>query len=159
VSHTILYIGGGQVVEAIGSGVVLRSLDEALADATLAVAVRKRGLTLEQRQRIRDFAGRQLEKKYDFIGIVRQALFRLDDFAFCRRLQEPDRSECRAYVGRVNLGTSTNDTFFCSELILAAYADVGLPLTNTLPHWTSPGEIAELQLNDNLDYVGHLKTP
>jgi hypothetical protein len=30
--------------------------------------------------------------------------------------------------------------------------------SSTPPHWTSPGEVADLRLNGTLDYVGHLKT-
>jgi len=158
VSHAMLYIGDGQVVEAVGDGVQLHQLEDAIAHATVAVAFRKPELTPEQGLRIRDFAGRQLDKKYNYWGIVRQATFRIDDLRYCRLLPEPLRSKCRQFVGRVDLGTATNDTFFCSQLILAAYADAGIPLTATPPHWNSPGEIADLRLNGKLNYMGHLKT-
>jgi uncharacterized protein YycO len=157
VSHAMLYIGGGQVVEAVGDGVQLHQLGAALSHATLAVACRKPGLAAEQGLAIRDFAGRQLGKRYDYWGIVKQANFRIDELRYCALLPEPARSRCRAFYGRVDLGTASNDSFFCSALVLAAYADAGVPLTATPPHWSSPGEIADLRLGSVLSYVGHLK--
>src|SRR5690242_8668703 len=64
VSHAALYIGGGQVVEAIGEGVVLRQLDVSLHDDTLAVAYRVPDITEEQALRVRDFVGMNLGKPY-----------------------------------------------------------------------------------------------
>ncbi len=40
VSHSILYIGNEQAIEAIADGIVLRSLAQAIEDTTLAVAYR-----------------------------------------------------------------------------------------------------------------------
>ena len=150
VSHSMLYVGGGQVVEAVGEGVRLVPIETALADANFAVAVRYPGLTNEQALKIRDYADHQLGKPYDYrYGVVGQALFRLD--LVCGFPMEQ--------VGRVNLGTGTNDKWFCSELVIASFAAADVPLTKTPPSWTSPGDIVPLVLNGNLEYVGHLKTP
>ena len=64
----------------------------------------------------------------------------------------------RTGLAFVNLGTKTNDKWFCSELVLAGYAAADVPLTKNPPHWTAPGEIIPLISNGNLQYVGHLKT-
>src|SRR5437016_420646 len=45
VSHAILYTGNDSVIEAIGEGVVSRSITASLAHATLAVAYRRKALT------------------------------------------------------------------------------------------------------------------
>lgn len=45
VSHAALYAGNGEVIEAIGQGVVQRGLDKALADDLLAVAYRAPHMT------------------------------------------------------------------------------------------------------------------
>ncbi len=90
---------------------------------------------------------------------MRQALFRLDLATWCRGKPRDEAARCRDWIGRVNLGTRENDSFFCSELVLAAYRDAGVPLTSTPPHWSSPGDIAELSWTGPLSYVGHLKTP
>ena len=47
-SHAALYIGNGEVIEAIGEGVVRQSLANALSDDTLAVVYRRIGLSAAQ---------------------------------------------------------------------------------------------------------------
>jgi uncharacterized protein YycO len=112
VSHAMLYIGDGLVVDSIRTGVDVRTLEHVLSDATLAVAFRVPNLDQQQALVAKDFAGQQLSHGYNFIGIVEQLLFQ--------------RSGRRV---RVNLGSGTNDRFFCSELIFAAFQAAGCPLT------------------------------
>jgi uncharacterized protein YycO len=159
VSHSMVYIGDGQVVEAVAQGVVLRSLADAVSDATTAVAFRKPGLTPEQGAMVRDFVGQQVGKPYNKMGIVRQAGYQLDRAVFCSGKTGEALDRCLNWVGHVNLGTSDDSTFFCSELVVAAFANAGAPLTATPPNWTSPGDLAELRLSGRLSYVGHLKAP
>jgi hypothetical protein len=149
-SHTILYVGDGKVIEAVGSGVGEVPIGTALDDATLAVAVRYQGLTSEQASKIIDFASQQLGKPYDFrYGVFGQALFRLD--LAC--------GVSPVMAGVINLGTSTNDKWFCFELVCASFDAAGVPLTETPPSWTAPGDIIPLVSNGPLEYVGHLKMP
>ncbi len=157
VSHAMLYIGDGQVVEAIEKAIVLRTVEEAVADSHLVVAFRHPVLTPEQALRVRDYAGQQLGKPFNFVGILRQAGFQLDRRTFCNGKTGDEYDQCVRWVGRVNLGTATNDRFFCSELVLKAYESAGIPLTTTPPNYNSPGEIPELLQNGTLTYVGHLK--
>jgi len=159
VSHTMLYIGDGdQVVEAIGEGVVFRPLADALASATVAAAFRHPDLTAEQRLRMRDFVGSHIDKPYNRWGIFNQAKFIING-AVCNLLSGEAYERCRGFYGRVYLGTASDETFFCSELIIAAYEAAGVPLTNTQPNWGTPGAIADLGLTGKLSYVGHLKAP
>ncbi|MEM1411875.1 MAG: hypothetical protein AAGH19_05895 [Pseudomonadota bacterium] len=152
VSHAIAYIGGGQVVEAIADGVVLRSLRQALMEATLAAAYRKPGLGLAQGLQIRDFLGQQLGKPYDYSGIVGQAGFQLDRRVLCVE----GTIDCVRRVGNNNMRLQRFDKFFCSELVAAAYRRAGVPLTPEPPSWVSPDDIAKMRLSGNLEYVGHL---
>jgi uncharacterized protein YycO len=142
VSHSILYIGGEQIVEAVGEGVVLRFLADAIRDATLAVTYRYPGLTETQALKIRDFAGWQLDKKYNFTGIGKQA------YCIVR-----GKVTCQTSSGTV----VKRDEFFCSELILAAFERGGVTLTETEPSWSKPGDFPALALKGTLQYVGHLK--
>lgn len=160
VSHAILYIGGGRVIEAIEVGVVERSLAEALADASLAVALRHPSLTPERALRVRDTAGKAIGLKFDGMGLVRRGLYQLDRMMFCDSMPagSVERASCYRWVGKVNLSHDDDQRFFCSELVLAAYQSAGLPLTVTSPNWTSPGDLQELRLSLLLGYVGHLKT-
>ncbi|WP_194745187.1 YiiX/YebB-like N1pC/P60 family cysteine hydrolase [Thermaurantiacus tibetensis] len=158
VSHAMLYVGqGGQVIEAVGDGVRLVPLDRALQDATVAVAFRAPGLDDVARQRVAEEAARLLDRPYDRIGIARQALFQIDR-RLCAALPNGLAERCRRFAGRIDLGTSGNDSFFCSELVLEAYARAGHPLTLEPPHWATPEDIAELRFDyGRLRYVGHLK--
>jgi hypothetical protein len=158
VSHAALYVGGGQVVEAVEQGVVLRPLAEALADDTLAVALRHPALTELQALQVRDFAGQHLDSRYAVLAAIRAGLFRLDDRVHCRGREGAELERCRAWRGRVQLGTPTNDEFFCSHLVLAAFEAAGVPLTTTPASWNTPRDIVQLTLNTSLAYVGHLKT-
>ncbi|MGD8912515.1 MAG: hypothetical protein PVJ68_07220 [Candidatus Thiodiazotropha sp.] len=44
----MVYIGNQFVIEAISAGVVKRTLNQALRDATLAIALRRRNLSKEK---------------------------------------------------------------------------------------------------------------
>lgn len=142
VSHAMLYIGDGLVVDSTGPGVEVRTLEQALSDATLAVAFRVPNLDRQQALLVKDYAGQQLGHGYNHMGVLEQALFQLTG----QRV-------------RVNLGSGSNDRFFCSELIFAAFQEAGAPLTTNPPSWGSPEDLAQLRLNHVLEYVGHLKAP
>ena len=62
------------------------------------------------------------------------------------------------WAGRVNIGTGTNDKWFCSEFVIACYCAGGVSLTLNPPSWVTPQGIVEIKLNGMLGYVGHLKT-
>ena len=158
VSHAMLYVDqGGQVVEAVGDGVRLIPLGDAIASATVAVAFRVPGLTADQRQMIADAAGNQIGKPYNHIGIARQALFQIDQ-RLCSALPNGLSDRCRAFAGRIDMGTSSNDSFLCSELVLDAFRAAGQPLTTEQPNWASPDDIANLRFDfSKLRYIGHLK--
>jgi hypothetical protein len=68
------------VVEAIADGVVLRTLAKAREAATLAVAYCYPKISEVQALGVGDFAGRQLNRKYNYAGIGRQALNKFDKY-------------------------------------------------------------------------------
>ena len=156
----MIYVGqGGQVVEAVGSGVMLRPLADAIGSATVAVAFRYPGLSDEQRHIIADKAGEAIGLPYNYWGIVRQARFQMHR-RICDVLPDAQASACRTFFGRVDLGRGNSSEFFCSELIVSAYQAAGVPITETPPIWTSPDDLVELALRQGaLSYVGHLKAP
>lgn len=152
VSHAMVYVGLGKVVEAILDGVVLRSLSEAIEDATVAVALRDPRMTPKKAEQVSKFASDKVGRSYDKWGAVYMTLFR----HICSDKKGEDPERCQRWVW-IYLGTETDDEWFCSELVLAAYKHAGIPLTTGEPHWASPGDIANLMLNRQLIYVGHLK--
>ena len=165
VSHSALYIGDGQVVEAIGSGVTLQTLEQALADDSVSVAFRYPGLSENEALMIRDFAGQNLGANYNYYGIVKQARFTVNS-RICNLIpNERLKEQCRRGMATIHMGTPSNRTFFCSQLIVEAYARAGVPLTSDQANWVTPGDLAQmredqvpqLRFNAALEYVGHLK--
>ncbi|MGE0853687.1 MAG: papain-like cysteine protease family protein [Hyphomicrobiaceae bacterium] len=158
VSHAMLYVDqGGQVIEAVGQGVILRPIAEALNAATVAVAFRVPDLTPDQRRMVAEEAARRIDLPYNTMGIVRQAVFQVDQ-RICAALPNGLADKCRAFAGRIDLGTADSSSFFCSQLVLDAYQAAGIPLTTEPPQWASPDDLAEWRFDlTKLRYVGHLK--
>lgn len=158
VSHVMLYVGQGeQVIEAVGDGVLLRPLSQAIEHAVLAVAFRVRGLDATQRQQVADAACRYVGRGFGFLGLVRAGLYKIDS-ALCDLLPNGAGERCRAFAGRIDLGQGSTNRMFCSQLVIQSFLDAGKPLTSEVPHGVAPGDIVNLDMRDNvLDYVGHLK--
>lgn len=166
VSHAMVYVGNGMVVEAIGSGVRLRTLEQATSDSTIAVAFRYPKITKDQQTRIVEFLYSQLGKKYNFIGLVRHPNFKVVD-ELCSAYASNRLALCKNWVGKVVSGIdilvrnriiSSKDEFFCSELVATAFENAGLNIFSK-PSETNPGEIPVIATFKTLEYVGHLKTP
>jgi hypothetical protein len=158
VSHAAVYVGNGRLVEAIEGGVILRSMDTAVEDDTLAVAYRHRDMTPAKAALMIPFLEDHARKRtaFDHWGLIQVAPGQLAR-AICNRLDGAARRACLAGAGQLRVGTNDENTFFCSELVLDAFARAGLSMSTLEPSWSSPGEIAELRFNGLLDYVGHLK--
>jgi hypothetical protein len=157
VSHSALYVGNGKVVEAIEEGVILRSLDTAMADDSLAVAYRHRDMTPVKANQLMAFAEKHARERtpFDNWGLIQVAPGQLAR-AICNQKQGAARTECLQRASRLRVGTNDDGSFFCSELVLAAFEHAGLSLTDTDPSWSTPGQIVELHHNGLFDYVGHL---
>jgi uncharacterized protein YycO len=159
VSHSAIYIGEGQVVEAIGQGVTLRSLDASLAGDSLAVAYRVPGLTKEQATKVRDYLGRNLDRPYSVLKAINAGFARdsrrspLTNAYVCAKAgicyTEPPAKIYKADVV---------DSFFCSELVFSAFQEAGIPLTGGRADGITPADLQELWLSKVLVYVGHLKS-
>ena len=166
VSHAALYVGDDQVVEAVGSGVRLRSTAEFVDSEDTVVAFRHPVLDDAQARAVRDFALAQVGKKYNGLGIVLQAPFTLQRQT-CELPVVPGlvRDFCIRGLAAVQLGAARNDRFFCSQLVLHAYQQAALPLTTADPLLVSPadllhmreGDVPSVRTEQALQYVGHLK--
>ncbi|WP_313330254.1 papain-like cysteine protease family protein [Sphingobium yanoikuyae] len=153
VSHIMLYVGGGMVVEAVGEGVVHRPLADALAHSYVGVAFRHPAITPDQALQVRDYVGLQIGKPYDYELIVAHARFQLGRMV-CDQLPAAMQDRCRSIVGPVDIGRGNDSRFICSSLVAEAFASVGLPLLPIPPRGATPGDIA---MNANLIYLGHVK--
>ena len=154
VSHAALYVGDGMVIESAGDGVVLTTLSQALADDSVAVALRYPGLTEQQRLMIRDFAGQHLDSPYDYVGVARHLLYRLAG-AVCDQFEGSRRAACEAGRYQISFGNDDSDRWYCSELVFAAYEHAGVNLA-TVSHASTPQTLVDLAAT--LEYVGHLKS-
>lgn len=166
VSHAALYIGDQRIVEAVGAGIVTRSLDEMLAEESVVVAFRHPRLTSAQGERIGAFARSRVGGSYNHVGVVLMAPFALER-RVCEVPLMPQfvREFCVRGVATIQLGASSNDRFFCSQFVLEAYRQAGLPITDADPRWISPadilhmreGDVPSVRVHDALLYLGHLK--
>jgi cell wall-associated NlpC family hydrolase len=166
VSHAALYVGDGQVVEAVGAGVQQRPLADYLAGESTVAAFRHPDISAEQAQRLQTHARSLVGKPYSPVGIVLQAPFTVQR-RYCELPVVPGfvRDLCVRGLGTVTMGAARNDRFFCSQLVLHAYQAAGLPLTSADPRLISPadllhmreGDVPSVKTEQALQYIGHLK--
>jgi Permuted papain-like amidase enzyme, YaeF/YiiX, C92 family len=168
VSHAALYVGNGQIIEAVGSGVRSRSVQEFVAEESTIAAFRHPNIDDAQAALIQKFAEKQVGTKYNTIGIVLQAPFTLQR-KFCELPVMPAavRDACIRGSAAIALGPVPNDRFFCSQLVSEAYKSASLPLTDADPRLVTPddllhmrqGDVPSFRINQTLQYIGHLKAP
>jgi hypothetical protein len=167
VSHASIYVGDSEIAEAVGEGIQRRSVAALLEEESNVVAFRHPGLLPEHARKMESFVKKHLGEKYNYVGVMLQAPFSIE-----RRVCElpvvpsPLRDFCIQGVAAVQLGpTGRNDQFFCSQFVLEAYRQAGLPLTDADPRLISPGDLLHMREGDvpsvrihqALQYVGHLK--
>lgn len=166
VSHVFLYLGDGEIAEAVGAGVRIRRLGEALKESNLTAAFRRPDLTEENIAALRDFARQQNGRHYNFLGIVKQVPYSLARNA-CELPVIPRRIRrfCLNTMAAVMIPSFGNRRFFCSQFVIEAFNRAGKPLTSKLPEWLDPADILHMREGDvatftpkaRLNYVGHLQ--
>lgn len=169
VSHVAVYIGQGQVAEAVGEGVQIISLEEALTHSDKMFALRMPNLTEEQASQIRQFANQKAGSRYNYQGIAEMVPFMLTkQLCSLNPFSADFRQQCVKGLAAAQLSTPSgtgNTSYFCSEFVIAAFENAGHPLTLASPGWVSPGDllhmregdIATLAPSQSLAYVGHIK--
>jgi len=125
--------GSGSMIEAIGEGVVSRSINDSLADDVLAVAFRSPNITPAIAANIVAFASKQIGLPYTVAGAL------LSIYPIKCRIVGPRPGQ-----------------FFCSQLVIESYKQGGLRLTPAPAQCVTPQNVADIGTND-LTYVGHLK--
>ncbi len=167
VSHAALYLGNDDIAEAVGSGIRTRKMADFIEDESTIVAFRHPGVRPEHADTMRGFAHAQAGKKYNVLGVVLQAPFTLQR-QYCELPLVPSlvRDACIRGLAAIQLGVARNDSFFCSQFVLAAYQEAKLPLTTADPLLISPadllhmreGDVPSVRIAQSLQYVGHLKS-
>jgi uncharacterized protein YycO len=166
VSHAAVYIGEGKVVEAVGSGVRVRGIDELLEEESVVLALRYPDLSAEQAQRIGDYALTKLGTGFNYVGVTLHV-----PLSISRRLCElplvPSavRDACIRGMGVINQVAVSESQLFCSQLVAQAYRQAGVPMTDADPRLVSPvdilhmreGDVSSVSIRKPLHYAGHLK--
>jgi uncharacterized protein YycO len=151
VSHAALFAGSGQVIEAVGEGVLLRSLNASLSNHYLAVAYRVRGMNPGTASRIVQFARHWVGRKYDTLGA-----------AAAGTRARVGSAVCVVVFGIVPCGAAragafkSSDKFYCSQLVLEAYRQAGASFVQQNPNTSYPQDIVTAYSHGKLQYVGHL---
>ncbi|MEJ8837413.1 distant relative of cell wall-associated hydrolase [Ramlibacter sp. AN1133] len=166
VSHASLYVGGGDIAEAVGEGIRRRPMERFLEEEATAVALRHPAVREEHVQLMNAFVADTVGQKYNLMGVMLQAPFAIDR-KLCELPLTPSlvRDFCLQGLGAIHLGLGRSDTFFCSQFVLEAYRRAGLPLTAADPRLLSPadllhmreGDVPSVRSHQALLYVGHLK--
>lgn len=166
VSHASLYVGDQQVAEAVGEGIRRRSMDAFLQEEAIVVAFRHPSIQAAHIEKMNGFVQQQVGQKYNFVGVMLQAPFSIER-KVCELPLVPSlvRDFCIQGVAAVQLGLGRNDQFFCSQFVLEAYRQAGLPLTAADPRLVSPsdllhmreGDVPSIRIHQALQYLGHLK--
>ena len=126
VSHAAVYIGDGQVVEAVRPRVQVRRVEDLLAEETIALVFRHPDLTAEQAQSMRTFMLAQVGKDFNYFSMYLHV-----PTLVVRRLCElpliPSvvRDACIKGIGAVHYLAANERQFFCSQLVLQAYRQAG----------------------------------
>lgn len=147
VSHVMLYVGDGKVIEAVGSGVREITLAAAIDEAILAVAYRHPQLDAGRATALVAYARSRIGNPYNFAGVAYQGY----------RLLNPLPAGVIDAIGR-RLGVEVGQAgaVYCSELVLEVFERAGLPLSTSRPAQSTPNQIVQVA-HSSLMYVGHLK--
>jgi hypothetical protein len=157
VSHSMIYVGGSNVVEAIDTGVTRQPIVHPLQEAVLAIGLRRRNLTDKQRGDVIKYANQFTTRPYDFVGaagsgasVGRGTFLAGVGCALSLRL---------CAVGALGVGDNgrpenADSAFFCSELVARCFELAGAPLLEGSPSFTTPRQI---RMANTLLYLGKLK--
>ena len=147
VSHVMLYLGGGRVIEAVGSGVREVTVEAALHDAILAVAYRVPNLSATQRERVLSEARQFKDQPYNYPGIVQRGV----------AIVAPVTGAVVDAIARVlSVPRPQAHAVYCSQLVLEAYQRAGITLLAAPASQSTPEGVARFA-QGRLGYVGHLK--
>lgn len=166
VSHAAVYIGDGEIVEAVLSGVRARSLDETLQEESVVLVLRDPELSAEQARLIREYALNKSGTGFSLLGVTLQFPFSISRKVCEVPLVPPAlRDACIRSVGVLNYAAASDRQLFCSQLVLQAYRHAGAAIADADPRLISPadilhmreGDVSSVRIRRQLRFVGHLK--
>jgi hypothetical protein len=166
VSHAAVYIGEGQLVDAMRWGVRVRDLHDLLEESAVVLVLRYPQLTGKQAAAISEYATNRSGARFNFFGVTLHI-----PFSLVRRVCELPlvssvvRDACIRGVGVLNHLAASESRVFCSQLVLLAYRHAGVSVTGADPRLISPADLLHMREGDvpsvsvakQLRYVGQLK--
>lgn len=146
VSHSMIYIGGGFVVEAVDAGVVRNPLTDALSGAVLGIALRRRNLTAKQRAAVIENALRFKNSNlpYDKIGAAGSGSSLPRGGLLSALACTISLEFCPIGIAGVAANAAPGNAdkaFFCSELVARCFELAGAPVVDAAPSFTTPRQI------------------
>jgi len=152
-SHAALYIGDSQIIEAIGSGVTLQSLQDAMSDDSLVSVYRRLRMSDEQGLQVIRYAKQQIGKKYDYVGAFGGGVTSGPGFLIGIFLSPIRPIIIAGVVADLYNRLNPEAAFYCSELVAIAFEKASVPLGSGAAS-TTPADISRSHV---LNYVGNLK--
>lgn len=156
ISHAALFTQPNYVIEAIGEGVIEHLYNEAYREATLAIALRRRNMTEQNKTDVVTHARRFAGLPYDAIGAAGSGMTTNRGSVLGGAGCYISPLGCAIGGGSIlnNARDANKDQkFFCSELVARAFELAGVPIVNTAATYTNPRAI---RVASTLMYVGHL---
>lgn len=74
----------------------------------------------------------------------------------CELLPADKQTDCKNFLGKVQLGTKFNNAFYANALILEILDKAQLSITTKAGQWPDPEDLINLDYNGALRYIGHL---
>ena len=137
-SHARVYIGHGEIIEAIDPKVHRQPIIDVMKGDSYTVVYRYPNLTEMQKLKIVQYATLQINKEYDLSGAIGTS----------------NAGSLPIFAAKIHNMINPEVDLYCSELVAFAYKSAGISL-GKLPSQTTPKDLAT---NNNLEYIGHLKT-
>ncbi|WP_196137475.1 papain-like cysteine protease family protein [Aliikangiella sp. G2MR2-5] len=145
VSHAMLYVGNGNIIEAVGDGVREIPLAQAIEGALIAVAYRDPRVNPGIASQIANYARTRVGNPYNYAGVAYVGYSILN----------PGKSALiNAIADRLGIRIGQAGATYCSELVFDAYEQANVSL-GVRPSTSTPDDIVDL-FQDKLNYVGHL---
>ena len=145
ISHAMLYVGDGKVIEAVGEGVREVPIEQAIEGALVAVAYRDPRVSTSIASAIVAHARSRVGNPYNYAGV---------GFIGYRILNPGGAVIIDAIGRRLGLEVGQASAVYCSELVFEAYEQAGVPLGQRAATST-PDDLVDL-FGNLLTYVGHL---
>lgn len=150
VSHARLYVGNGEVIEAVGEGVVRAKLSTVLSSDTLAIAYRRKDMNDGIADIVIRFAERQIGKSYDYAGVAGAGS--TTPGGIIVGILFPIVGLGMSGAGASNM-ISPDSKFFCSELVTRAFEEANAPIIGRPATISRPGDILASHFLQQLGYL------